>query len=70
MTAIEGLKSSVSSDVLERFPNGLNSPIPDQLQAVIDTLLSFHPATAVDEIVKAYLTIFIERRRESQESST
>ncbi|MEN9741972.1 MAG: hypothetical protein RIR66_928 [Actinomycetota bacterium] len=54
MTAIEGLKSSVSSDVLERFPNGLNSPIPDQLQAVIDTLLSFHPATAVDEIVKAY----------------
>ena len=54
MTAIEGLKSSVSSGVSERFPDGLNSPIPDQLQAVIDTLLSFHPATSVDEIIKAY----------------
>lgn len=49
-----GLKSSVSSDVHERFPSGLTTPIPEQLQEVIDTLLSFHPATKTDEIIKAW----------------
>ncbi len=68
MTAIEGLKSSVSSDVHERFPNGLSSPIPDQLQAVIDTLLSFHPATAVDQIIKAYQVADYLHRAQTRKS--
>jgi len=29
----------------ERFPQGLETPIPDQLREVIDTLLKFHPGS-------------------------
>lgn len=54
MTAIEGLKSSVASAVQERFPLGKNDQIPDQLQKVIDTLVSLHPKSDVSVVVQAY----------------
>lgn len=54
MTAIEGLTSSVADHVHARFPEGLASPVPDQLQAVLDTLLSFHPASNQAEVIKAF----------------
>ncbi len=40
----------------ERFPGGLATPVPDDLQAVLDTLLTFHPASNRDDIVRAFQT--------------
>ena len=54
MAAIEGLTSSVAEHVQQRFPEGLTSPIPEQLQGVLDTLLSFHPASNQQEVIKAF----------------
>jgi len=68
MTAVEGLHSSVASDVLARFPDGLRSPIPDQLQDVIDTLLTFHPSSSRDEIVKAYQVAEYLHRNQNRKS--
>jgi len=38
----------------ERFPEGLATPIPSDLQSVLDTLLTFHPASDRDEVIRAF----------------
>jgi len=68
MTAIEGLSSSVANDVLARFPNGLDSPVPEQLQNVIDTVLSFHPSSNKLEIIKAYQVAEYLHRNQKRKS--
>ena len=45
---------SIADAVAERFPEGMSSPVPEDLQAVIDSLLSFHPASSRDEIIRGY----------------
>lgn len=70
MTTTEGLKSSVASAVKERFPEGNDVSIPEDLKKVIDTLLSFHPKTDVAKIILAYqVADFLHRnqRRRSGE---
>lgn len=54
MTAGLALSSAIAADVQNRFPKGLQEPIPSQLQEVIDRLTSFHPKSNVEEVIKAY----------------
>ncbi len=54
MAPTEGLVSSLANDVAERFPAGYATPIPDQLQDVINRLLSYHPSSNTADIVKAF----------------
>ena len=52
----------------ERFPEGLETPIPDQLSDVIDTLLRFHPGSDKFEIVRAYQTADYFHRAQNRKS--
>ena len=52
----------------ERFPQGLQDPVPDQLQEVIDTLLKFHPGSDESEIVRAYQTADYLHRFQNRKS--
>ena len=50
----DNVNEVVSLALSERFPQGRQTPIPEQLHAVINTLLMYHPASSRDEIVRAY----------------
>ena len=52
----------------ERFPQGLETPIPDQLREVIDTLLKFHPGSDESEIIRAYQTADYFHRAQNRKS--
>ena len=52
----------------ERFPQGLETPIPDQLREVIDTLLKFHPGSDESEIIRAYQTADYLHRAQNRKS--
>ncbi len=52
----------------ERFPQGLETPIPDQLREVIDTLLKFHPGSDESEIIRAYQTADYFHRSQNRKS--
>ena len=46
--------NSISSVLSERFPQGLQTPIPEQLNSVINTLLMYHPASSRDDVIRAF----------------
>ena len=52
----------------ERFPQGLETPIPDQLQEVIDILLKFHPGSDEKEIIRAFQTADYLHRTQNRKS--
>jgi GTP pyrophosphokinase len=52
----------------ERFPQGIETPIPDQLREVIDTLLKFHPGSDELEIIRAYQTADYLHRAQNRKS--
>ena len=52
----------------QRFPQGLETPIPQQLQDVLETLLKFHPGTDESEIVRAFQTADYLHREQNRKS--
>ena len=52
----------------ERFPQGIQTPFPDQLREVIDTLLKFHPGSDELEIIRAYQTADYLHRAQNRKS--
>lgn len=52
----------------ERFPLGLETPIPDQLKEVIDTLIEFHPGSDRSEVIRAYQTADYFHRLQNRKS--
>lgn len=52
----------------ERFPQGIQTPIPEQLREVIDTLLKFHPGSDEAEIIRAYQTADYLHRAQNRKS--
>ena len=62
------LSAALPIALAQRFPQGLQSPIPDQLQEVIDTLHKFHPASDESEIIRAYQTADYLHRSQNRKS--
>jgi guanosine-3',5'-bis(diphosphate) 3'-pyrophosphohydrolase len=62
------LSASLPQALAERFPQGLQTPIPEQLQEVIDTLLKFHPGSDATEIVRGYQTADYLHRAQNRKS--
>jgi GTP pyrophosphokinase len=54
--------------LLERFPLGLETPIPSDLDACLNTLLGFHPGSSRSEIVRAYQTADFYHRHQYRKS--
>lgn len=52
----------------ERFPQGLDTPVPDQLADVITTLLDFHPGSDRSEVIRAYQTADYFHRLQNRKS--
>ena len=52
----------------ERFPQGLETPIPDQLKEVLETLIKFHPASDCQEVIRAYQTADYYHRCQNRKS--
>ena len=52
----------------ERFPQGLETPIPDQLKEVLEALIKFHPASDTAEIIRAYQTADYFHRFQNRKS--
>jgi GTP diphosphokinase / guanosine-3',5'-bis(diphosphate) 3'-diphosphatase len=62
------LSAGLPLALAERFPQGLETPIPDQLREVIDTLLKFHPGSDESEIIRAYQTADYFHRAQNRKS--
>jgi len=62
------LSAGLPLALAERFPQGLETPIPDQLREVIDTLLKFHPGSDESEIIRAYQTADYFHRSQNRKS--
>ena len=62
------LSAGLPLALAERFPQGLETPIPDQLREVIDTLLKFHPGSDQSEIIRAYQTADYFHRAQNRKS--
>ena len=62
------LSAALPIALAQRFPQGLQSPIPDQLQEVIDTLHKFHPGSDESEIIRAYQTADYLHRSQNRKS--
>ncbi len=62
------LSAGLPLALAERFPQGLETPIPDQLREVIDTLLKFHPGIDESEIIRAYQTADYFHRAQNRKS--
>mgnify|MGYP000391790295 FL=1 len=58
----------LSLALAERFPQGLESPIPDQLKEVLETLIKFHPASDRQEVIRAYQTADYYHRFQNRKS--
>jgi GTP pyrophosphokinase len=52
----------------ERFPQGVQTPIPEQLREVLDTLQKFHPGSDETEIIRAYQTADYLHRAQNRKS--
>ena len=62
------LSTELPLALAERFPDGLLTPIPEQLKDVIDTLLKFHPGSDSSEIVRAFQTADYFHRFQNRKS--
>jgi len=62
------LSAGLPLALAERFPQGLETPIPDQLREVIETLLKFHPGSDESEIIRAYQTADYFHRSQNRKS--
>ena len=62
------LSAGLPLALAERFPQGLETPLPDQLREVIDTLLKFHPGSDQSEIIRAYQTADYFHRAQNRKS--
>ena len=62
------LSANLPLALAERFPQGLETPIPDQLREVIDTLLKFHPGSDQSEVIRAYQTADYFHRAQNRKS--
>lgn len=62
------LSAALPIALAQRFPQGLQSPIPEQLQEVIDTLHKFHPGSDESEIIRAYQTADYLHRSQNRKS--
>lgn len=62
------LSTALPVALAERFPQGLETPIPSQLQEVIDSLLKFHPGSDVSEVIRAYQTADYLHRNQNRKS--
>jgi GTP pyrophosphokinase len=62
------LSAGLPLALAERFPQGLETPIPVQLREVIDTLLKFHPGSDESEIIRAYQTADYFHRAQNRKS--
>lgn len=58
----------ISSALAERFPDGLASPIPEQLNSVINTLLMYHPASSRDDVIRAFQYADFFHRNQNRKS--
>ena len=58
----------LSLALAERFPQGLETPIPDQLKEVLETLIKFHPASDCQEVIRAYQTADYYHRFQNRKS--
>ena len=52
----------------ERFPQGLDTPFPNQLADVIATLLEFHPGSDRSEVIRAFQTADYFHRLQNRKS--
>jgi GTP pyrophosphokinase len=62
------LSTGLPLALAQRFPQGLQTPIPVQLQEVIDTLQRFHPGSDESEIVRGYQTADYLHRSQNRKS--
>lgn len=62
------LSAGLPLALAERFPKGLQTPIPPQLQEVIDTLIKFHPGSDEHEIIRAFQTADYLHRAQNRKS--
>jgi guanosine-3',5'-bis(diphosphate) 3'-pyrophosphohydrolase len=62
------LSTGLPLALAQRFPQGLQTPIPVQLQEVIDTLQRFHPGSDESEIVRGYQTADYLHRTQNRKS--
>lgn len=62
------LSAGLPLALAQRFPAGLQTPIPDQLQDVIQTLLNYHPGSDESEVVRAYQTADYLHRAQNRKS--
>jgi GTP pyrophosphokinase len=52
----------------QRFPQGIQTPIPQQFREVLDTLQRFHPGSDETEIIRAYQTADYLHRAQNRKS--
>ena len=62
------LSASLPLALAERFPQGIQTPIPEQLREVLDTLQKFHPGSDESEIIRAYQTADYLHRAQNRKS--
>lgn len=62
------LSEALPLALAQRFPEGLHTPVPQQLQEVLDTLHKFHPGSEVSEIIRAYQTADYLHRTQNRKS--
>jgi GTP diphosphokinase / guanosine-3',5'-bis(diphosphate) 3'-diphosphatase len=62
------LSANLPLALAERFPQGIETPIPDQLREVLDTLQKFHPGSDESEIIRAYQTADYLHRAQNRKS--
>ena len=62
------LSANLPHALAERFPQGLVTPIPEQLREVLDTLQKFHPGSDESEIIRAYQTADYLHRAQNRKS--
>jgi GTP diphosphokinase / guanosine-3',5'-bis(diphosphate) 3'-diphosphatase len=62
------LSAKLPLALAERFPQGIETPIPDQLRDVLDTLQKFHPGSDESEIIRAYQTADYLHRAQNRKS--
>ena len=62
------LSANLPHALAERFPQGIDTPIPEQLREVLDTLHKFHPGSDESEIIRAYQTADYLHRAQNRKS--
>ena len=62
------LSANLPLALAERFPQGIETPIPEQLREVLDTLQKFHPGSDESEIIRAYQTADYLHRAQNRKS--